>query len=230
MNLKRTGVIAGLLGLAAVMTGCGIAGPVSEEKVSYDVSGVTALQVEADSGTVEVIESDREGVRVTETLIWTSDKPNATHDSQGGTLVLKFTCPGSWALNMSCDVSYRVEVPRGVRVKARTDSGEVTLQGLSGEVDASSDSGRIQATGLGGKNVIAKTDSGSIELAFTAVPDRVQASSDSGSSEVRVPQGPYNITATSDSGQKEIEAAHDPAAQRTINVTSDSGSVAVLPS
>ncbi|MFG1948416.1 DUF4097 family beta strand repeat-containing protein [Nonomuraea sp. NPDC048826] len=230
MNLRRAGVIAGLLGLAAMTTACGIGGPRNADTASYEVTDtVNALQVEADSGAIEVIESDREGVHVTEALTWSSDRqPETSHEVKDGTLVLAFACPtGLGAFH--CEVGYKVEVPRGVRVKAGTDSGAVTLRGLSGEVDATSDSGRIEATELTGKKVVAQTDSGGITLSFKAPPDTVETQSDSGSSVVRVPGGPYAITATTDSGGKRIDAAHDAGAPRTISVRSDSGALEVLP-
>ncbi|WP_049563030.1 DUF4097 family beta strand repeat-containing protein [Nonomuraea sp. SBT364] len=231
MNLRRAGAVAALLGLAAMTVGCGVVGgPRQEDTASYDVTAaVTALQVVADSGEVEVVESDRQGVHVTERLTWNHERPATTHDVQGGTLALKFTCPGGLVGDMHCEVAYKVEIPRGLRVKADSDSGEVTLRGLSGEVTASSDSGDIEATGLTGKQVVAKTDSGGISLAFASAPDKVETVSDSGRSVIRVPQGPYKITAATDSGGKEIGAAHDPSATRSIQVTTDSGDVEVLP-
>ncbi|WP_219508183.1 DUF4097 family beta strand repeat-containing protein [Nonomuraea ceibae] len=229
MNLKRTGAIAALLGLAAMTVGCGVVGgPQHEDTVSYDVTGtVTALQVEADSGEIEVVESDRQGVHVTEHLTWNKSKPTPTHGVHDGTLVLKFTCPSGWVGNLSCEVGYKVEIPRGLRVKAGSDSGEVTLRGLSGQVEVTSDSGAIEATGLTGKQVAARTDSGGIDLAFAGAPDSVETKSDSGNALIRVPDGSYNITAKSDSGNKDVGATHDPSAARTIRMVTDSGDVEV---
>ncbi|MDA0646658.1 MULTISPECIES: DUF4097 family beta strand repeat-containing protein [Nonomuraea] len=231
MDVRRTAMIAGLLGLAAVTAGCGIGGPENTETASYDVTGtVTALDVGADGGAIEVIESDRQGVHVTETLTWTGDRPpQPTHEVKGGTLVLAYTCPTGWGGMLHCDVGYKVEIPRGLRVKAGTDSGAVTLRGLSGEVETNSDSGRIEATDLTGKQVVAGTDSGGISLSFAAAPDKVETNSDSGSSVVRVPEGPYDITATTDSGRRRVDAAHDGAAPRKITLRSDSGALEVLP-
>ncbi|MEV4101285.1 DUF4097 family beta strand repeat-containing protein [Nonomuraea sp. NPDC049649] len=231
MKVRRTGLIAGLAGLLAMTTACGVGAPEHAKTDSYDVTGtVTALQVAADDGTIEVIESDRQGVRVTEKHTWSGDRPpQASHEVKGGTLVLAYTCPSGWGALVHCDVDYTVEIPRGLRVKAETDSGAVTLRDLSGEVEASSDSGRIEATGLSSGRVVAGTDSGGIALTFAAPPEKVETRSDSGSSVVRVPEGPYDITATTDSGGRRIDAAHEAGAPRTIDVRSDSGDVDVLP-
>ncbi|MEU4331640.1 DUF4097 family beta strand repeat-containing protein [Nonomuraea dietziae] len=231
MKTKRTIVIASLVGLGAALTGCGGLGAKERESVSYDVTDkVAALRVEADSGTVEVVESDRKGIHVTETLVWSKNKPTTSHVVKGDTLALSFTCPISVGINSGCDVSYLVEVPKGLLVDAETDSGRMTLTGLSGEVKAKSDSGAIEADRLTAKQVLAETDSGDTKLVFTAPPDKVETRSDSGSSEVRVPKGPYHVTAETDSGDKEIAAIHDDSAARTIEMSSDSGRLEVAAS
>jgi DUF4097 and DUF4098 domain-containing protein YvlB len=230
MTIKRTAVIASLLGLAAVSAGCGLAGPLDEASASYDVTDkVAALQVQTDSGTVEVVESDRQGIHVTEQLSWRKNKPEPSHAVQGDTLVLKFKCATTWGLgSATCDVSYKVEVPKGLRVKVHSDSGTLTLKNLSGGLDAASDSGTIEATGLAGRQVVTKTDSGDVTLAFTGQPDKVATVTDSGTTVVRVPAGPYKIVAKTDSGNKKIETSSDAAAQRSIELVSDSGDLEVV--
>ncbi|MFD1936883.1 hypothetical protein ACFSKW_35975 [Nonomuraea mangrovi] len=227
MNMRRTAVITGLAGLVAVLSGCGTGEPLHEAAVSYDVTDkVAALHVAADSGTVEVVQSDRRGIRVTERLSWRKNKPETRHEAQGDTLRLRFTCPATWgwgAIGMSCDVSYRVEVPEGLRVRVGSDSGALTLKNLSGDVEAVTDSGAIEATGLTGRRVVTETGSGAMDLAFAARPDHVTTTTDSGRTVIHVPQGPYNIVARTDSGNKDIKAASAPSAQRTIEVSSDSG-------
>ncbi|MCG5215828.1 DUF4097 family beta strand repeat-containing protein [Streptosporangium soli] len=229
MKMRRTAMVAGLLGLAAVVTGCGTP---AEDVVSYDVTDkVAALYVEADSGTVDVVESDRQGIRVTERLSWSRNKPETSHKVQGDTLGLTFTCPTTWgwgALGVTCDVSYQVEVPKGLRVKVSSDSGVLTLKNLSGEVEATTDSGTVEASGLTGKQVVTKTDSGDMNLAFAGRPDKVTTSTDSGNTVIHVPQGPYNIVAKTESGEKDIKAASAPSAQHAIELSSDSGSMEVV--
>ncbi|GAA3252397.1 hypothetical protein GCM10020216_086710 [Nonomuraea helvata] len=225
-------MIAGVLGFGALLTGCGLAGPPNEDTASYDVTDkVAGVRVEADSGTVEVVESDRTGIHVTEQLSWRKNKPATSHKVQGDTLALAFKCTTTWGLGSaatSCDVSYKVEVPKGLRVDVSSDSGDLTLKGLSGQLKARTDSGAIEAGDLAAKQVEAETDSGNVELAFGGQPDKVVTSSDSGSISIHVPQGPYNIVTKTDSGGKRITAANDPSAARQIQLTSDSGDLEVV--
>jgi hypothetical protein len=231
MSMERTAVIAGLLGLAAVLTGCGVGGASDEDTVSYDVADkVTALHVETDAGTIQVVGSDRQGIHVTERLSWRNHKPTPTHKVQGDKLALSFTCPGSWGLGAigSCEVSYQVEVPKGLRVEVNSDSGDLTLKDLSGELEAGTDSGAVVAGGLTGRQVVAKSDSGDLTLTFAGQPDKVTTSTDSGKTVIHVPQGPYAIDAETDSGEKDIKATRDSAAQRSIKLSSDSGDLEVM--
>ncbi|MFE3453070.1 DUF4097 family beta strand repeat-containing protein [Nonomuraea sp. NPDC059194] len=223
MKTKKTIVMAGLLGLGVLLTGCGLEGAKERDTVSYDVAEkVAAVKIEGDSGAIVVTESDRKGIHVTETLTWRKSKPEPTHKVQGDTLVLEFTCPVTVGLG-SCDVAYEVEVPRGLRIEAGSDSGEVTLRALSGEVEAKSDSGRIEARDLTAKRVRAESDSGDMTLVFAQQPDKVTTSTDSGRTEVRVPEGPYKITTSTDSGDEKVGAKNDASASRVIDMSSGSG-------
>lgn len=227
--MKRMLMVAGLLGIAAVSTGCGFVGGQQTENASYDVADkVAGLRIESDSGGVEVVESDRTGIRVSEKLTFRKNKPVPTHKVSGDTLELKYTCPGtSFGIGAGCEVAYRVEVPRGLRVEVVSDSGTVTLKALSGDVEATSDSGTIDASGLTGKRIVGKSNSGGLEFTFAAQPDKLDLSTDSGTTSVKVPKGAYKVSATTDSGSKTIDVASDPSATHTITLDSDSGSIKV---
>ncbi|MGV9309054.1 MULTISPECIES: DUF4097 family beta strand repeat-containing protein [unclassified Nonomuraea] len=228
MKTKKMIVMAGLLGLGVLTTGCGVVGAEQRENSSYDVTDkVSGVRIEGDAGNVVVTESDREGIHVSETLMWRNTKPTATHTVRGDTLVLTFSCPPAVGI-ISCDVDYEVEVPRGLKIKAMVDSGDVTLRALSGEVEATSDSGTIEASDLTAKRVTAESDSGDLNLAFTAQPDRVKTTTDSGTTEVRVPQGPYKVMAKTGSGDKKVNTETDASATRVIDMRSDSGDVEVV--
>ncbi|MCK2215715.1 DUF4097 domain-containing protein [Actinomadura sp. ATCC 31491] len=233
MTMKRITVIAGVLALPCLgmATGCGLTGETNHSTGAYEVpDAVTALRVTADEGEVEVIGSDRRTIAVTERLSWRKNKPATSHEVRDGTLELKFDCPttfGFGTVGVECEVGYRVEVPKGLRVEVSSDSGDLKLTGLSGELRARTDSGAIGADGLAGGRVTATTDSGDVTLAFTGPPDAVTTESDSGRTVVRVPGGPYDVRAETDSGEKKITAATSASAQRRIRLRSDSGDLEV---
>ncbi len=224
-------IVAGAaLGTGLLLTGCGlqnIAGPTKDATQAYDVSGkVAVLDVRSGSGTIVVTESDRTGFHVSETLHWKGDKPVTRHPINGGTLTLAYECPNS--PDWGCGVDYKIEVPRGVRLKADTGSGDIILTALSGELNVSAGSGTINATGLGGRQAVAETGSGDVDLRFTGTPDNVRVGTGSGQGVVRVPQGTYHVTASTGSGERSVEVTSDEASPRRIVVKTGSGDAKVL--
>jgi hypothetical protein len=229
MKVRHLIALGAAVGAGLLLTGCGlqnIAGPPKEATHAYDVAGkVAVLHVDSGAGAVVVTESGRAGIHVTETLHWRRDKPVTRHPVTGDTLTLDYDCPnGAWG----CDVDYRVEVPRGVKVRVDTGSGDITLRALSGELDAKTGSGTIDANGLGGRRVVAQTGSGDVELRFGSVPDEVTVDTGSGNGVVRVPQGTYHVTTDTGSGDQKVEVTSDDSSPRRIIVKTGSGEAKVL--
>jgi hypothetical protein len=218
-------IVAGaVLGAGLTLTACDVRLGVNEQQAveSYDVSDkITTLNVGSGSGDVVVNESGRTGVHVTETLHWHGDKPQNGHEVNGDTLTLGYRCK-------NCSVDYRVEIPRGLAVKADTGSGTITLRDLTGEMSADTGSGDIDARGLTARRATAHTGSGDVELRFSAVPDDVDVETGSGDGTVWVPYGSYNVTARTGIGSKDVTVAHDPSAPRTVVIKTGSGDAKVL--
>jgi hypothetical protein len=227
-------VTAGALTASALLLGaCGVGnvvGPQHEDKITYSVTeSVAALNVDSGSGDITVIESDRSGIAVTETRRWRGEedgKPLSTHEVNGDRLTLTFDCPG---LIGNCDVEYRVEVPRGLKVKADSGSGEIVLRGLSGEVEVYTGSGGIDGNGLTAKRLVGETGSGDIEVRFGSTPDDVNLETGSGDGVVWVPTGKYNVTAETGSGEERVEVNRDGGSPHKVVVRAGSGDVKVLP-
>ncbi|MEV5409499.1 DUF4097 family beta strand repeat-containing protein [Thermopolyspora sp. NPDC052614] len=231
---RRAVAAAGAITASVIVLGaCGVGnviGPEHEDKVGYNVTdAVTKVRVESGSGGITVVESARSGIAVTETLQWRGNedsRPKTSHEVNGGLLTLTYDCPG---LVGNCSVEYRVEIPRGLSVKADTGSGEVVLRGLSGQVEATTGSGGINGADLTGKRVVGETGSGDVELRFGATPDDVRVETGSGNGVVRVPAGSYNVITETGSGEQQVEVGRDSAAPRKIDVSTGSGDVKVLP-
>jgi hypothetical protein len=139
-----------------------------------------------------------------------------------------------------CSVSFAVTVPAGVTAAVITDGGPVTLSGIAGaNVDSggapvsattiggpltvSTEGGPVQLDGLAGTTATVSTGGGSASMTFSAAPDSVTVSTDGGSARLAVPGGPYALTADSDGGPQSVGIATNPAAARSITVTTDSG-------
>ncbi|GAA2353695.1 hypothetical protein GCM10010404_01880 [Nonomuraea africana] len=229
--MKRKGVIAlGALVLSGTaLTGCGFVGMgrASDEKTeTYEVSDkVAGLDVMSGAGDVVVNEVDRTGIKVTEKRHWRDREPKTSHEVKGDTLELAYSCESG----DSCWVDYTIEVPKGLRVKSDTGSGDLTLRSLTGEVEAKAGAGTIDGNGLGAKRVVAESGSGSLELKFAGAPDDVEVTVGSGDATLHLPRGSYDVTAEVGAGDAEVKVTDDPGSPRKIIIRSGAGNVKVLP-
>lgn len=161
-----------------------------------------------------------------------------TLDSDCDALVLKchadlrVTVPRGVAVTVAAD-SGDVDA-REIDVRSahmQSDSGDVTL-GLVGRqrlVWAHADSGRVDVIAADARAVDAQTDSGDLAVdVFKRSPRRVVARSDSGFVQVVVLKGAYAIRAHSDSGDvTNAGLTRNNRASSSIDARSDSGDVAL---
>ncbi|MFC4059434.1 DUF4097 family beta strand repeat-containing protein [Planomonospora corallina] len=228
--MKKVFAAGAVAGSALVLSGCGISPFATEQAVvSYDVPDkVLVLSVDAGAGDIVVKGSERSGIKVTETLHWSGDKPRTEHLVEGDTLTLKHRCPTGLGFE-NCTVDYEVEVPAGVRIKAETGAGDITLRSLTGGAEVGTGAGDIDASGLAGKEFAADSGAGDVEAGFTAAPDRVEVETGAGDATVRLPQGPYRVTVETGAGDETVKVADDPSAARTVRVSTGAGDAEVLP-
>ena len=251
MRGKIVAAAGAALASGLLLTGCGelagIAGPSSQEEVSYDVTDeVKTVEVESASGDIVVTGSTRTGIRVTETQHWRGDdegrRPKTTHEVHDGLLKLASACPG-----FACSVDYRVEVPSGLAIKADAGSGNITLRALAGKdeihtgsgdimlrelagtAEVHTGSGNIEAESLTAKTFLGRTGSGDITVAFDAAPGDLDLETGSGNGTVKLPKGAYNVTARTDSGDSKIAVGQDDSSPHRVKVHTGSGDLDVLP-
>ncbi|GAA3124473.1 DUF4097 family beta strand repeat-containing protein [Streptosporangium carneum] len=228
--MKKNVIVAGaLLGSVLVLSGCRLdvgLGERNQAVVSYDVGdAVTALEAYTGAGDIVVNESDRSGVRVTETIRWNGDKadqPKTEHPVDGGTLTLRHDCS-------NCTIDYKVEVPKGLKATLESGAGDVTLRSLTGEVDATATSGDIEAGALGTKKLVATTGAGNVEIRFAVVPERVEVETGAGDATLWLPKGSYNVSAKTGAGDRTVNVDKDPSSQSSVSVQTGAGDAKVLP-
>ena len=219
---------------ALLLGACGagnLLGPQHEEKIDYSVTeAVRTIELGTGSGDITVVESDRSGIAVTETLRWRGGddgKPRATHRVSEGRLSLTHECPKGGFVT-SCDVDYRVEVPSGIGIRAETGSGNIVLRDLTGDIEASTGSGDIEGKGLSAKRLVGHTGSGDIEVRFRTAPEAINVETGSGDGVIRVPAGTYNVTVHTGAGDKQVDVGQDSAAPNKIVLRTGSGDAKVL--
>jgi hypothetical protein len=203
------------------------------------------LQIDTDGGAVHLVPGTAGNLhvdrRVTESIrgadpVWSLD---------GNKLRLDTNCPQF--MTFTCDGHYTVTVPLGVPITVRGDDGSISVDNLHQPLDLRSDNGSIRVRDSSGNlklqsdngsisvdrtvadRVELSSDNGSLKVSLLNAPMYVKASADNGSARVYVPRGPetYNIRLSTSNGSKDNKLVSDPASPRTIDISTDNGSVKV---
>jgi hypothetical protein len=111
------------------------------ERSTRSWSGVTAIEVEVNSGDVEVTASARGDVQVEQIERRSLQGPRTQARLRDGVLRLSGRCRSFWFGN--CSVDYRIQAPTGTRVKARSGSGDLIAGGLRSGADLQTSSGDV---------------------------------------------------------------------------------------
>jgi len=105
-----------------------------------------------------------------------------------------------------------------------TEGGPLTINGLTGALHADTGGGNLDAKGVSAPTAAVTTEGGDARLGFATAPDSVQVDTGGGAADLTVPGGPYALTADDGGGGPEmISIATDPAATRSITVSTNGG-------
>ncbi len=212
----------------------------------FDATGLSTLDVQIDSGSLTVVGTDTDVVKVTARI---SDGLRSTSESQtvdGDRLKLRGSCPAF--LSNFCNVDYTVEVPSRMLVRARLDNDGLRLSGVTGDIDVRSSNGGVTVRGSGEGTVLMRSDNGNVtgtdlragvveagssngevSLGFVDAPRAVEATSDNGDVTVTLPDdaSTYAVTTSSSDGSTAAPVRTDPGSSRRITAKSGNGDVLV---
>lgn len=203
-----------------------------------------AVTVGVDSGNMTVTGAAGHRLRLTGTAHYSLVRSTVTWRSGRSGVTVSSRCH---FVTGECSFVYHVALPAGTRALLSNSSGDLTLRGLAGHVDAASGSGNItaqalsgtvsfrdgsgdiSATGLRSTDVTVADHSGNIVLAFSAVPSQVHISDGSGNVTLVLPRGStsYHVIASSSSGQKTVAVPVSSASAHLIEVTDSSGDISI---
>lgn len=200
--------------------------------LAFDRRGTVVLSVGA--GEILVTGWTRDQIRV---RAW-SERGTIRMDASSARLSLDLTRPRGG------DTRYELTVPVGARVSARATSGDVTIRGTKGSVDANTNSGdllvedvaeTVDLRSMSG-DIIARGVVGSVEMStlsgdlmLTDVRGDVEASSVSGEIELRGVAAKY-VRAKTTSGDVTFDGAVDAAGRYELGSHSGSVHVTIPPS
>jgi hypothetical protein len=243
-----------VIGLAFVLTLALVAGGavaaaaelvIQSKDTTHTFTGTfTSLSVNVD-GDVNVQAGPAGQITVATHQVWSFVRPAVTETLQGDRLTVKAAC-GDISIG-ECDTSETLTIPAGVALDVDTSDSNVSVDGISGDLNLhssdgnvsvsndsgtlhlSSEDGNVQGTDLSSSAVTASSTDGDVDLKFTQPPRSVSGTSSDGNVEVGVPRGPapYQVSASSDDGNRSVDVHTDSTASRRISVDSSDGDVSV---
>lgn len=110
-----------------------------------------------------------------------------------------------------------------------SENGAVSLAGVTGTLYAGTGGGPLFATGVSAPTATVVTQGGDMRLAFVTAPNSVQVNTGGGAAFLSVPGGPYALTTDNGGGPQSVGISINPAAARSINVTTQGGPLQVEP-
>lgn len=202
---------------------------VAEDATTYEVGGaVTKVELTGGSGSVEIAAVDGP-LRVREQHVYADLPPLTSHRVEGGTLhLLDRGCGKAADAGGQCATHYRVEVPRALAVTVKVRAAPVTVTGVTGTLDLTTDVGAINGSGLAGTTTV-RTSVGDVELRYATAPPAVTVTNDVGATRLFLPsQGAYRIDAKTAAGPA-VELPSRPDAKNTVTLRSTTGAITVTP-
>ena len=202
-------VVGGIVAaaVAIVGAGAGVATAVSlkTETTTETFTGVREITVDVDEGHVAFTAATGADVEVVTTRTSQPDyAPLTSRRVDGGVLTAIGDCPD---LNFGCETEYRIAVPAGTVVHARTVSGAV------------------EATGIDAARFSADTVAGAVSASLVRVPDEVRIETVNGSVRLEVPQHAYRVSADSSVGAVHVGVPDEPSATARIDVDTVAGAI-----
>jgi hypothetical protein len=220
------------LALVAALTGCGALGKLGSTghypaATGFTIDGrVTTVVIDAGSGSVNVTAASRSTVAVSQQASFSTKPPVARRTLSGTTLTLSYTC----AVELTCGISYTVQVPRGVAVRVSAGAGAITLTSLTGSVNAQTSAGLITAVDLRSADVTLKSNAGGVIVTCSTPPRSLDASTNLGAITLTVPGSvAYKISTHTFVGTSTVTVRRSAGSPYAITTSSDVGSVSISP-
>lgn len=204
--------------------------------LSLPARGGTAT-VHVDSGNITVRPGQAGRLGITGIARYSLERSHVGWHTGPSGVAVRSSCRWQWA--GPCSFDYTVAVPAGTAARVTDGSGDVTAQGLAGQVhlesgsgnltlwslsagvNADTGSGDISGSGLTGPAVIAASGSGNVQLAGVASPG-VTVSDGSGDVRLAFTRVPGHVRISAGSGNVSVVLPKGGTAYQ-VNATTGSG-------
>ncbi|MEV0128359.1 hypothetical protein AB0H83_07810 [Dactylosporangium sp. NPDC050688] len=237
MKSPRIMTLAALLALAAppALAGCGgstpspgagTGGKPGAEQTATNTfevkDDVSVVDIDSAGGAITLKAGTTTTIKVTEVSTFKADKPGRKQSVEGGELLLASTGCASG----DCSIAYTVEIPSTLSVRLDSAGGAITLSGLTGIIDVSSDGGALKGDGLAPPELTARTGGGTVELAVTQAPDRIDLDSGGGDVQLKLTADGYALDVELDGGQQSGTVKSEAASLHKVHVVTGGGNLA----
>ncbi|HEX6523357.1 MAG TPA: hypothetical protein VF070_25655 [Streptosporangiaceae bacterium] len=109
------------------------------------------------------------------------------------------------------------------QLSAQTEGGPLQIGGLSGALNADTGGGPLNAREVTAATATVNTEGGDAVVAFAVAPGNVHMETGGGAATLLVPRGPYALTADTGGGEEALDVALDPAAPRSVIISTEGG-------
>ncbi|MFB3826151.1 MAG: DUF4097 family beta strand repeat-containing protein [Bryobacteraceae bacterium] len=187
---------------------------------SFPVSGPVELNAATHAGSISVRAGTGSEVRVRGAIRPNGDSRRLDAQASGiqqnppvrqsGNIITIERLPES-DLRHRVSIRYEIETPAVTRLAAEAGAGQVSVEGLHGDVKVRTGAGKISIAGVHGA-IDAQSGAGSINVEqATSAP--VSARTSAGSIMVRLPGSGFDVKAHTSAGRVQIAGASQPAAR-----------------
>ncbi len=216
-----------LLPILLLLPACGDEVLRLDQTTAFD-GPVERVVLDLGSADVQLVATEGTGAVLHETGRYNQDPPEVRSTLEGGTLTVVARCLDGFRLFRVCELDLELEIPAGATIEADVGSGDLTLDGLGGDLDLRTGSGDVVGRALTSVVVFVQGGSGDVDLELDAVPDEVDLHTGSGDVRLVLPDAAYAITSDSGSGDVIIEGIDQVAsAARTLTLETGSGDIVV---
>jgi len=206
-------VLAGVLWLVSVLTSS-----TTTEEMTF-TGEIDALSADVDNGDITVRGGDVAQVELVRTVRSSVVGPAYDEQVSGTTLELSGSCP--WYAFGRCGVSYELIVPPDLIASLEASSGDVVVEGLTGDLVVRSSSGDVILRSIDG-SIDAEVSSGDIELEDVTGDVRAQASSGDVTA-TGLTAGSLRLRTSSGDVEAQLDAAPE-----SIDAEASSGDVTIM--
>lgn len=206
-----------LLSASCAATGCVIA-----VENSFTVRDVHTIVLDINKG--DVLVEARPGDQVRVAVDFGGLGQDVGHRVEDGVLFLDYDCGGPEL----CGGDISVEAPPRTLLELDLGAGDVTLEGMSGDLRAAVGAGAISASDLHAPTAHFATGAGEIAASFGSTPSRIDAVVATGSIDLEVPSGSYALFLDAKAGSIDVDGiVEDPEAPNVIQAETAAGSISI---